>query len=79
MPLPLQAKLESRAAPPPTPNDGRWSCVIALCATWATVDEAHQTAVPSRRGSAWDVALDTAGATVALATTTALRRRPWAR
>ena len=45
--------------------------ILSTCLT-ASVDEFHQTFLPNRTGSAWDVALDTMGATVL--TTIALPR-----
>jgi VanZ family protein len=58
----------------PAPTAVTAGCVLVLCAAWAAVDETRQAAVPSRRGSAWDIALDTAGAALALAAILALRR-----
>lgn len=40
---------------------------LLLCFAFATADELHQSFVPSRVGSPWDVALDTAGAALGLA------------
>lgn len=40
---------------------------LAVSLAWAVVDEGHQATVPSRTPSAWDVAIDGAGATAALA------------
>ncbi len=46
--------------------EGRWAVMaVLLAAAVATTDEWHQTFVPSRTGSAWDVLLDTVGATIA--------------
>lgn len=39
---------------------------IVVAAAFAVVDEVHQSFVPSRQGSAWDVALDTFGAALAM-------------
>jgi len=39
---------------------------LAISAAWAALDEVHQSFVPSRSASVADVALDTAGALVAL-------------
>ena len=39
---------------------------LALAALYAASDEIHQTFVPSRQGSVWDVLLDTAGAAFGL-------------
>ncbi|MGO8929209.1 MAG: VanZ family protein [Limisphaerales bacterium] len=47
----------------------RWSeagLALALAALYAASDEFHQTFVPSRQGSVWDVLLDTAGAAIGL-------------
>jgi VanZ family protein len=47
----------------------RWSeagLALGLTALYAASDELHQTFVPSRQGSAWDVLLDTSGAVLAL-------------
>jgi VanZ family protein len=38
--------------------------VLACCAAYALLDEAHQTLVPSRTGSGIDVLVDTTGATI---------------
>ena len=44
----------------------RWSAAaVAIAAAVASVDELHQTFVPSRTGAFSDVLLDTAGATLA--------------
>ena len=53
----------------------RICCIImALCCTlfWATVDELHQTTIPSRTGLASDAWLDTSGAAVLILLTTLL-------
>jgi VanZ family protein len=39
---------------------------LGLAAFYACTDEFHQTFVPSRQGSAWDVLLDTGGASLGL-------------
>jgi VanZ family protein len=39
---------------------------LGLAAPYAATDEFHQTFVPSRQGSVWDVLLDTGGACVGL-------------
>ena len=47
----------------------RWSeagVALALAALYAASDELHQTFVPSRQGSVWDVLLDTSSAALAL-------------
>jgi VanZ like family len=36
--------------------------VVSLASTYAAIDEFHQTFVPGRTGSPWDVGLDTFGA-----------------
>ncbi len=40
--------------------------VLAIAVGWALVDEAHQSRLPARTGSPWDVLLDAAGALAAL-------------
>ena len=50
-----------------TPATSAWVS-FTVCVTWAVLDEIHQETVPSRAASAWDVAIDTAGATLALLT-----------
>jgi VanZ family protein len=51
----------------PVKNDPRpWSWPLAAAAVlfvtlYATTDEIHQTFVPNRQGSAWDVLIDTVG------------------
>ena len=53
----------------------RWALgAIVIAALVASLDEWHQTFIPSRTGSPYDVALDTAGATLGAAAF-ALRRR----
>jgi VanZ family protein len=47
----------------------RWSAAglaLTLAALYAATDEIHQTFVPSREGSAWDVLADTTGAALGL-------------
>jgi VanZ family protein len=51
---------------------GTWAC--CLSAAYAAVDEFHQTFVPGRYGSPWDVALDAVGVLLALTTIGAARR-----
>jgi len=56
---------------PPAPGAPAWQwsragLVLVLVALWATMDELHQTFVPSRQGSALDVLLDTLGGAVGL-------------
>ena len=48
---------------------------IAVAVAWACVDEWHQSTIPSRTGSLWDVLLDGAGATAATLVVLAARRR----
>ena len=55
----------------PGPNDPSWrwsqaGLALALAALYAATDEIHQTFVPSRQGSVWDVLLDTTGAAIGL-------------
>jgi VanZ family protein len=50
-----------------TPATSAW-VALAVSVTWAVLDEIHQGAIPSRAASAADVAIDTAGATLALLT-----------
>jgi len=46
----------------------RWAAIsVGFVALYATGDELHQALVPSRQGSAWDVALDTLGGVLGLA------------
>jgi VanZ family protein len=57
-----------RPAAPDVPS-WRWShagLALALAALYAATDEFHQTFVPSRQGSVWDVLLDTTGAAIGL-------------
>ena len=56
---------------PPAPNAPAWrwshaGLALALAALYAASDEIHQTFVPSREGSVWDVMLDAAGAAFGL-------------
>ena len=56
---------------PPEPNTPAWrwsqaGLALALAALYAAGDEIHQTFVPSRQGSVWDVLLDTTGAAIGL-------------
>jgi VanZ family protein len=47
----------------------RWSkagLALGITALYAVSDELHQTFVPARQGSVWDVLLDTSGAVLAL-------------
>jgi len=48
---------------------------LGLAAFYAATDEFHQTFVPSRQGSVWDVLLDTGGACLGLMTVWAIGRR----
>jgi VanZ family protein len=50
-----------------------WAC--SLTTAYAAVDEFHQTFVPGRHGSSWDVALDTIAALLVLAIIVIPRRR----
>lgn len=47
---------------------------IAVAVAWACVDEWHQSTIPSRTGSLWDVLLDGAGAIAATLVVLAVRR-----
>ena len=47
---------------------------VAIAVAWACVDEWHQSTIPSRTGSLWDVLLDAAGATAATLAILTLRR-----
>jgi VanZ family protein len=55
-----------------SPHDGaapgRHAVVAAaaIALTWAAVDERHQTTVPGRVGTPWDVAIDAAGVGIAV-------------
>ncbi len=44
----------------------RWRPVVAISVLYAALDEVHQSFVPSRAGSVWDVMIDTAGAVAAV-------------
>jgi VanZ family protein len=50
-----------------------WAC--CLTTAYAAVDEFHQTFVPGRYGSPWDVALDAVGVLLGLTIIGAVRRR----
>ncbi len=55
----------------PAPGTPPWQWLpatlgLALVALYAATDEFHQTFVPTRQGSVWDVLLDTLGGTVGL-------------
>jgi VanZ family protein len=55
--------------PGPTTPAWRWSTAglaLGLTALYAATDEIHQTFVPSRQGSVWDVLVDTFGAAIGL-------------
>lgn len=57
----------------------QWALIALLVAAlYASSDEFHQTFVPGRHGSPWDVMIDTAGATLAqvVAYLFSRRRRP---
>jgi VanZ family protein len=58
----LRAFLRERALPRSTAS---WTS-LAITVAWACVDELHQTTVPTRTGSAMDVALDAMGAAAVL-------------
>jgi VanZ family protein len=47
------------------PGPAAW-IALAVSLGWATLDEVHQTSLPSRTGSAMDVAIDGTGAVIAL-------------
>jgi VanZ family protein len=58
-----------RKPPEPNASSWRWShagLALTLAALYAASDEIHQTFVPSRQGSVWDVLVDTAGAAFGL-------------
>ena len=52
---------------------GAFAIAFAICASWAALDEVHQTFVPGRTGSGRDVAIDAAGSLLALVCV----RRDW--
>jgi len=58
----LRALARGRAAPPPA---AAW-IAFAISLAWAILDEAHQSLVPTRTASATDVAIDGAGALLAV-------------
>lgn len=47
---------------------------VAVAVAWACVDEWHQSTIPSRTGSGWDVLLDAAGAIIATLVILTVRR-----
>ena len=53
------------------PAPSTWTA-LAISVAWAIVDEFHQTFIPSRTASPFDVILDTTGATLATLTAHAL-------
>jgi len=54
-------------------DGGTWA--LALTTAYAGIDEVHQTSVPGRFGTPWDVALDSASAGMALVIMRRLRKR----
>ncbi len=66
----LRAFLRERVLPVTTAT---WAA-LAISVAWAGVDELYQTTVPTRSGSAMDVALDSAGAVAALIVAGVARR-----
>jgi VanZ family protein len=66
----LRAFLRERVLPVTTAT---W-VALAITVAWACVDELYQTTVPTRSGSAMDVALDSAGAVAVLIVAVASRR-----
>lgn len=65
-----------------TPDEPRASLrAIAIAAAWGTIDEIHQTFVPGRSSSLWDVATDVAGAVLFVSVVVVLRGEGarWAR
>ena len=67
----ILALLFWRALHKPAKTGQNWSwaqarLVLILSALYAATDELHQSFVPSRQASVWDVLLDTAGAGLAL-------------
>ena len=61
-----------RAAALRTPAAG--GLAVAVAVAWACVDEWHQSTIPSRTGSVWDVLLDAAGALTAMLVILSVRR-----
>jgi VanZ family protein len=58
-----------RREPSPRETSWRWSkagLALILVALYAASDEIHQSFVPSREASVWDVLLDTTGAAISL-------------
>lgn len=55
------------------PAPSAWTA-LAISVAWAMADELHQTFVPSRTGSPFDVLLDASGATLATLTAHVLTR-----
>ncbi len=67
----LRAFVRERALPLPVAT---WAA-FAITVAWACVDELHQATVPSREGSALDVAVDAVGAATILIVARAAQRR----
>jgi VanZ family protein len=64
-----------RALDHPTRRTARiFIAALVFCASYAALDEFHQSFVPSRGSSPFDVALDTSGAVVGLGLRARLRR-----
>lgn len=77
----ILAWLVWRALRRPVPNDTRaWSwapafAAVGIAAAYAVTDEVHQSFVGSRFASPWDVAIDAAGAALAMLVVHDLFRR----
>ena len=52
-----------------------WAAAILFCSVWGAIDEVHQSFVPERDSSVYDVAADVAGAAAGAALLTGMRRR----
>ena len=73
--LGLRAVLRSQRGRNRAPSFFRSACLAALIsAAYATTDEFHQSFVPGRTASGYDVAIDTTGAVAALAAAAGWRR-----
>jgi VanZ family protein len=72
--LVLRAEYRSRPADRPPPFYRAAFLATLICAAYATTDEFHQSFVPGRGASAYDVAIDTTGGVAALAAAAGWRR-----